>query len=198
MSAELSGQVRLEKGTVRTDQIATQIADTRMALSGHYLLEGGDFEVSAHIDAPELSRPLALARVENISGRLQLDANARGTIDKPTASVDLAGSGIQIGQYALGDLEAKITLSPAHGVHIENLSIQHQATHVTGQAHCPGRTTFSPTLPAQQGPPALDFVNLDLGGFLPPKIVTGIIDGHLTATGNFQQPNLTLRPPVAK
>lgn len=192
VSAKLSGQVRLEKGTVSTDQINAQIADTHMVLSGHYRQRGGDFEVFAHIDAPELSKPLLLARVDNISGRLQLHANARGTIDKPTASVDLAGRGIQVGQYPLGDLAAKITLSPDHGVHIENLSIKHQTAHVTGQAHIPWQDDLFTNPAGATGTASLDFVNLDLGGFLPPKIITGIIDGHLTATGNFQQPDLSL------
>ncbi len=192
MTADLSGGARLQEGTLQADRIKGLIADTRVDLSGRYPLDGGAFDVLAKIDAPELARSLSLVGINDISGQLLLDLKAQGTTAEPAARATITGKNLNIKSYAIDQLTADLAISPLKGVRLSNLLATRQTTRVSGSAHLPWREDLFSNPVNATGEVALDFTNLDLGDFVPPEFVTGVIDGRLTANGRLVQPALTL------
>ncbi len=110
VNASLTCSVGVDRGTALVHYLNGFLGETRLSMKGSYGISSGKVNAGMTLSAPDLANTLALAGVENISGKAEMTARVDGSISNPQAGIDLDAEAVQLDSIRIGNVSLAANL----------------------------------------------------------------------------------------
>ncbi|MBW2132751.1 MAG: translocation/assembly module TamB domain-containing protein [Deltaproteobacteria bacterium] len=106
----LSATAALSGKTLRVDAFAADIESMHLEGNGDFGWETGRIEARIALNAPEIRRPASLFGAPALDGALKAALHLHGSIQTPSADLELEAKSLSIEGMRIGDLQARLRL----------------------------------------------------------------------------------------
>jgi translocation and assembly module TamB len=133
IDVHLSMESDLDHGTANVSALEAQAGEIKLQSSGHVRLSSGEMEGRLLLDAPQLSRVLAIMGMGEGAGSMNVQAEVSGSLTRPVFDGNLQGEGLRFRDMTMGDVQLKADLDGRAETLTGSLSLNAQGVAFEGR-----------------------------------------------------------------
>ncbi len=178
--------LNLKNGLIVANQVSIRNRESKILLFGDFrLFQPGTM---TPVDDHALNISLVSDKIrpqdfiDGAEGDIALNATFEGTVKQPQGEISISGTGLNVKDIQIGNLELSGALDKQGMLSIKTLGLQNNGSMIDG-AGC--IRLFDETLPVDM---RLDFETLEYADFMQGNDIQGELTGHITVNGDARFP----------
>lgn len=194
INISLTSKATLNQGEAVFDALSLGAGPTKIDAAGSYHLSSKALNVTLTADSKDLAETLLPLGVQGVKGAVNIQAEASGSVDRPSFKLVVNGTDIRLEKADIGNLDLTASLDKSGLLEISELTISNQGSVLKGA----GKTrlfkegadggTFAESIAKVDASLPIDFnlmlKDIEAADFIEDPPVSGLLEGKIVIGGD--------------